>query len=86
LDWGDRLVPETILPLLVFVNPKCLYDRILDIVHDFLTEVSSPVKEFNSATQDLYFCKNAKKEIGSRFGVDCGARVGHYDWDTGEIF
>lgn len=31
-----------------------------------------------AATQDLYFCQNAKKH-GFRFAVDTNVRVGHYD-------
>lgn len=37
-------------------------------------------------TQDLRFCKRAKQEIGARFGVDCGLRVGHLDVATGVVF
>lgn len=39
-----------------------------------------------SLTQDLYFCKKAKEELGARFAVDCGAHVGHIDTTTGRIY
>jgi hypothetical protein len=37
-------------------------------------------------TQDLYFCRKAKKEAGARFGVNCGVKVGHMDFKTGRIY
>jgi hypothetical protein len=37
-----------------------------------------------SMTQDLFFCKKAKK-AGARFGVHCGVLVGHLDVNSGEI-
>jgi len=37
-------------------------------------------------TQDLYFCRKAKAEIGARFGVNCGVQVGHIDTRTGMRF
>lgn len=36
-------------------------------------------------TQDLYFCKEARKR-GHRFAVDCRVRVGHMDLNTGEVY
>jgi hypothetical protein len=36
-------------------------------------------------TQDLYFCKKARKYAGARFAVHCGVLVGHLDVNTGEI-
>jgi len=55
-------------------------------VDKFLKGLDGTTRNYGRATQDLFFCKKAKQEIGSRFGVDCGARVGHYDFTTGEIF
>lgn len=37
------------------------------------------------ATQDLSFCRRAKEEMGARFAVDCGVKVGHIDFRTGVI-
>lgn len=39
-----------------------------------------------SITQDLYFCIKAKEEVGARFGVHCGVKVGHLDVKTGRVF
>lgn len=36
-------------------------------------------------TQDLWFCKAARK-AGKRFAVDCRVRVGHMDLNTQEIY
>lgn len=36
-------------------------------------------------TQDLYFCREARKK-GYRFAVDCRVKVGHMDLVTGEVF
>jgi len=40
----------------------------------------------DGTTQDIYFCKKAKKEVGARFGVHCGVKVGHLDVKTGQVF
>ena len=37
-------------------------------------------------TQDIYFCKKAKEEVGARFAVHCGAHVGHIDTGSGRIY
>ncbi len=39
----------------------------------------TPGQGMAAATQDLFFCQNAKKN-GYRFAVDCRIRVGHYDY------
>ncbi len=44
-----------------------------------------PGQGMKAATQDLYFCQNAKKE-GFRFAVDCRIRVGHYDYASDTIW
>jgi hypothetical protein len=36
-------------------------------------------------TQDLYFCKKAKREAGARFAVHTGVLVGHLDVTSGEV-
>lgn len=36
-------------------------------------------------TQDLWFCKEAKRK-GRRFAVDCRVKVGHMDLNTGEVY
>lgn len=38
-----------------------------------------------NATQDLYFCGNAKRK-GARFGVHCGLRIGHYQAGTRTLY
>lgn len=40
---------------------------------------------FEAMTQDLYFCREARKR-GHRFAVDCRVRVGHMDLATGEVY
>ncbi len=45
----------------------------------------TPGQGMAAATQDLYFCQNAKKE-GFRFAVDCRVRVGHYDHASDTIW
>jgi len=53
---------------------------------DLVAKVSKPWFETtNTATQDLLFCKKAKKEADARFGVHCGVLVGHLDVNTGEF-
>ena len=42
--------------------------------------------EDGAATQDLRFCRMAKEQLGSRFAVHCGVKVGHLDINSGEIF
>jgi hypothetical protein len=50
-------------------------------------EVSRPwFATEDGTTQDIYFCKKAKKEVGARFGVHCGVKVGHLDVKTGQVF
>ena len=39
----------------------------------------------DGTTQDIYFCKKARAEVGARFGVHCGVGVGHLNVQTGEI-
>lgn len=52
-----------------------------------LNGLSQPwFKTSTGTTQDLYLCSKMKKELGARFGVHCGVRVGHLDIDTGERF
>jgi hypothetical protein len=49
-------------------------------------QVSKPWFETTSfATQDIFFCKKAKKEAEARFAVHCGVKVGHLDVTSGEI-
>lgn len=45
----------------------------------------TPGQGMAAATQDLYFCQNAKKE-GFRFSVDCRIRVGHYDYENDVVY
>ncbi len=45
----------------------------------------TPGEGMKAATQDLYFCQNAKKD-GFRFAVDCRIRVGHYDFASDTIW
>ncbi len=42
-------------------------------------------KTTDTETQDLYFCRNARRR-GHRFAVDTGLLVGHRDSRTGKIF
>lgn len=52
-----------------------------------LRGLSAPwFKTEHGTTQDLYMCKKAKAELGSRFAVHAGVRVGHIDVTTGERF
>jgi hypothetical protein len=44
-----------------------------------------PGQGMRAATQDLYFCQNAKRE-GYRFAVDCRVRVGHFQYETDTIW
>ena len=44
-----------------------------------------PGQGMRAATQDLYFCQNAKA-FGYRFAVDCRIRVGHYDHNTQTVW
>ncbi len=40
-------------------------------------------------TQDMYFCRKAKEELGLdgvRFAVHCGVSVAHLDIETGEVY
>jgi len=39
-----------------------------------------------SVGQDIWFCIKAKAELGSRFGVHCGAKVGHLDPKSGRVY
>lgn len=34
-------------------------------------------------TQDLWHCIKGRKELGARYAVDCGVKVGHFDYETG---
>jgi hypothetical protein len=52
----------------------------------FVTTPSNNMTGSGGGTQDLYFCRKAKAEIGARFGVHCGVRVGHMDYRTGQVF
>ncbi len=45
----------------------------------------TPGQGMAAATQDLYFCQNAKK-FGFRFAVDCRIRVGHFQYETDQIW
>ncbi len=45
----------------------------------------TPGEGMKAATQDLFFCQNAKK-LGFRFAVDCKVRVGHYDFASDIIY
>lgn len=50
-------------------------------------EVSRPwFQSGENCTQDVYFCKKAKAEVGARFGVSCFTKVGHMDVKTGVIY
>jgi hypothetical protein len=52
----------------------------------FKTLCESPdEKSAKVATQDLYFCTNARK-AGKRFAVDCSIKVGHLDTTTGVVY
>jgi hypothetical protein len=58
---------------------------------DLFRKVSSTQKEpwFKTTpnfTQDLYFCRRAKREVGARFGVHAGVRVAHYNPNTKQFF
>lgn len=48
-----------------------------------LTGAESPL---GFHTQDLYFCRKAKEELGARFAVHCGVSVGHLDIQTGQVY
>lgn len=49
-------------------------------------QVSKPWFDTSSTyTQDIHFCKKAKKEVGARFAVHCGVLVGHLDVNSGEV-
>lgn len=51
------------------------------------SKVTKPwFKTEQNGTQDLLFCGKAKKEIGARFAVHCGVRVGHLDTSSGELY
>jgi|SRR5262245_1574031 len=41
--------------------------------------------KYEAMTQDLYFCREARKR-GHRFAVDCRVKVGHMDLVTGEVY
>jgi hypothetical protein len=41
--------------------------------------------KLEAMTQDLYFCREARKR-GHRFAVDCRVKVGHMDLATGEVY
>lgn len=43
-------------------------------------------KGTSCSTQDLYFCKRAKLELGARFAVDFRAQVGHYNVEDEEVY
>lgn len=43
-------------------------------------------KSTSTETQDLQFCRRARKEIGARFAVDCGVQVGHLDFESGMLY
>ncbi len=45
----------------------------------------TPGEGMKAATQDLYFCQNAKRE-GFKFAVDCRIRVGHFCYETDTIW
>lgn len=49
-------------------------------------ETRSGTHEEGAATQDLLFCRRAKEELGARFAVHCGVRVGHMDVTTGQVY
>jgi hypothetical protein len=60
-----------------------------------VTKVSKPwfatlerdnMQGIGGATQDLFFCRKAKAEVGARFGVACNVRVGHVNLKTGTQF
>ena len=64
-----------------FTTNPSLYRRSL------FERVSQPWFETNKHdTQDLFFCRKAKKEVGARFGVHCGVQVPHIDIATGRTF
>lgn len=53
---------------------------------DLFKKVARPwFKTTPNATQDLFFCGNAKRK-GARFGVHCGVRVGHYDQNSRQLY
>jgi len=52
----------------------------------FETKMSyDPQKGAELATQDLAFCAKAV-ELGYRFAVDCGVKVGHMDFNDGRVW
>lgn len=53
---------------------------------DLFRKVSRPwFQTTDNCTQDIYFCKKARSEVGARFGVHCGVKVGHLDVKSGVI-
>lgn len=51
----------------------------------FITVSDVVEGKFEAMTQDLYFCREARKR-GHRFAVDMRVRVGHLDLNTEEVY
>ena len=53
---------------------------------DLFSKLSKPWFDTgDNYTQDIYFCKKAKKELGARFAVHCGCLVGHIDTNSWQV-